>query len=269
MTCRKTHTPPCRASFYRPTRSGESPDLEDAMKNESYNIDELARQLGRDRREIEKLVKRGRIPGRKVAGEWVFHPVEITQWLEQEMRAFTDQQLEAVEDYQQSHELDAEIPVSSLLHPDLVQVPLPGRTKRSVLENLIEVAGRTWQIWEPATVLKAVQEREEAFSTADERGIAIPHPRNPLPDVLGQSLIAFGRTTSGIPFGGATRGLTDLFVLVACRDARTHLHVLARLGRILRQPGVLEELRAAPESQTAFDVLCQADESVGRDVRSR
>lgn len=239
------------------------------MSHESYSLDELARQLGRDRREIEKLVNRGRIPGRKVGGEWQFHPTEITHWLEQEMKAFTDQQLEAVEEFQQSSELDAEIPVTTLLHPDLVQVPLAGRTKRSVLENLIEVAGRTWQIWEPATVLKAVQEREDVFSTADERGIAIPHPRNPLPDVLGQSLIAFGRTLSPIPFGGANGSLTDLFVLVACRDSRTHLHVLARLGRILRIPGLLEDLRFAPDSQSAYEVIQQADLSVGRDLTSR
>ena len=83
------------------------------MSHESYTLDELARQLGRDRREIEKLVNRGRIPGRKVGGEWQFHPTEITHWLEQEMRAFTDQQLEAVEEYQQSTELDAEVPVTT------------------------------------------------------------------------------------------------------------------------------------------------------------
>jgi PTS system nitrogen regulatory IIA component len=239
------------------------------MSHEAYTLDELARQLGRDKREIEKLVNRGRIPGRKVGGEWQFHPTEITHWLEQEMRAFTDQQLVAVEEFQQSSELDAEIPVSTLLQPDLVQVPLPGKTKRSMLENLIEVAGRTWQIWEPAAVLKAVQDREDVMSTADERGIAIPHPRNPLPDVLGQSLIAFGRTVSPLPFGGANGSLTDLFLLVACRDSRTHLHVLARLGRILRVPGFLEELRAAPDSESAYDVIQQADSSVGRDVTSR
>jgi PTS system nitrogen regulatory IIA component len=239
------------------------------MSHESYTLDELARQLGRDRREIEKLVNRGRIPGRKVSGEWQFHPTEITHWLEQEMRAFTDQQLVAVEEFQQSAELDAEIPVSTLLHPELVQVPLAGRTKRSVLENLIEVAGRTWQVWEPATVLKAVQEREDVMSTADERGIAIPHPRNPLPEVLGQSILAFGRTVSPIPFGGANGSLTDLFVLVACRDSRTHLHVLARLGRILRLPGFLEELRATVDSQSAYEVIQQADSSVGRDLTSR
>jgi PTS system nitrogen regulatory IIA component len=239
------------------------------MSHESYTLDELARQLGRDRREIEKLVNRGRIPGRKVGGEWQFHPSEITHWLEQEMRAFTDQQLVAVEEFQQSAELDAEIPVSTLLQPDLVQVPLQGKTKRSVLENLIEVAGRTWQIWEPATVLKAVQDREDVMSTADERGIAIPHPRNPLPEMLGQSLIAFGRTVSPIPFGGANGSLTDLFLLVACRDSRTHLHVLARIGRILRQPGFLEELRDAPDSQSAYEVIQQADSSVGRNVTSR
>ena len=70
-----------------------------------------------------------------------------------------------------------------------------------MIESLVEAAGRTWQIWEPATVLHAVLEREEIFSTGFENGVAIPHPRNPLPDVLGQSIVAFGRTLSGIPFG--------------------------------------------------------------------
>ena len=69
-------------------------------------------------------------------------------------------------------------------------------------------------------MLKAVLEREEIFSTGFENGVAIPHPRNPLPDVLGQSIIAFGRTLSGIPFGAPRRQLSDFFFssCVAIRD---------------------------------------------------
>ena len=114
------------------------------MSHEFYSLDELARQLGRDRREIEKLVNRGRIPGRKVRGDWQFHPTEITHWLEQEMRAFSEPELALVEETQQSSEVDVEVPVSSLLRAETVQVPLEARTKRSVLESLVEVAGRTW-----------------------------------------------------------------------------------------------------------------------------
>jgi nitrogen PTS system EIIA component len=238
------------------------------MSHEVYSLDELARQLGRDRREIEKLVSRGRIPGRKVGGDWQFHHREITQWLEREMREYSDRELAVVEESQRSAEVDPDIPVSSLLSLETVEVPLEGRTKRSVLETLVEAAGRTWQIWEPATVLSAVQDRESLFSTAMTGGVAFPHPRNPLPEVLGQEVIAFGRTSSGIPFGSPNRELTDLFFLVLCRNSRTHLQVLARLGRMVQQAGFLDALREAPDSESAYRVICREDENVGGSAKS-
>ncbi|MGE3316231.1 MAG: PTS sugar transporter subunit IIA [Planctomycetaceae bacterium] len=235
------------------------------MSHEWINLDALAAQLGRDRREIEKLANRGRIPGRKVSGEWQFHPVEITHWLEQEMRDYNDDELAVVEHSQRSTEVDAGIPVSSLLRIETVEVPLHARTKRSLLEELVEVAGRTWQVWQPALVLSAVREREDVFSTAFENGVALPHPRNPLPDALGESVIAFGRTLSGIPFGAPKRQLTDLFFLVLCRDSRTHLQVLARLGRLVQHTEFLQKLREAEDSRSAYDVICAADQSTGAD----
>lgn len=234
------------------------------MSHEVFTLEELARHLGRDRREIERLASRGRIPGRKVGGEWQFHQREITQWLEREMREYSERELAAVEESQQSPDLNPELPVSSLLSEETVAVPLPARTKRSVLECLVEVAGRTWQVWEPAVVLAAVQEREAMLSTAMEGGVAFPHPRNPLPEALGQSVVAFGRTLSGIPFGAPNRELTDLFFLVLCRDSRTHLQVLARLGRLVQTPGFLQELRAADEPRSAYEVICRYDEAVGK-----
>jgi PTS system nitrogen regulatory IIA component len=232
------------------------------MSHEWYTLDELSQQLGRDRREIEKLVHRGRIPGRRVGGEWQFHPTEITHWLEQEMREYTDRELALVEQTHRSQEVGDDSAVEQLLTLDTVQVPLEARTKRSVLETLLEVAGRTWQIWQPATLLTAIQEREAVLSTAFENGVAIPHPRNPLPDALGQSVVAFGRTPSGIPFGAPNRALTDLYFLVLCRDSRTHLQVLARLGRLLQQDGFIDRLRAAEDSAAAYAVIRDADAQV-------
>lgn len=229
------------------------------MSRDWYSLDELARHLGRDRREIEKLVNRGRIPGRKVAGDWQFHPTEITHWLEQEMREYTDRELAIIEQSHRTVEHSTTSPIATLLSRETIQVPLEARTKRSVLESLLEVAGRTWQIWQPAALLAAIQERESVLSTAFDMGVAIPHPRNPVPDALGQSLIAMGRTPSGIPFGAPNRGLTDIFFLVLCRDSRTHLHVLARLGRLLQKPGFVDELRLAADAEQSYDLICRAD----------
>ena len=125
------------------------------------------------------------------------------------------------------------------------------------------MAGRTWQVWDPATVLKAVREREDVMSTGFDNGVAIPHPRNPQPDSLGQSVMAFGRTSSGIPFGAPKRQLTDLFFLVLTRDSATHLQILARLGRMMQLPEFLERLRAADTSIEIHDIITGADQQIG------
>lgn len=230
----------------------------DPLMNSTYgilNLDELSRRLGKDRREVEKLVQRGRIPGRKVAGTWQFQETEITQWMEQELRKFDEAELADFEQ-RQTQPLDS---LETILKPETVQVPLQARTRRSLLEELIEVAGRSWQVWEPAAIFKAVLQREEIMSTALPGGVAIPHPRSQLPDALGESIVTFGRTQSGIPFGAPQRELTDLFFLVLCRDSRTHLSVLARLSRLLQRPGFLNQLRLTETGGEAHDLILKTD----------
>lgn len=232
------------------------------MSHEVFSLDELARHLGRDRREIEKLASRGRIPGRKVGNTWQFHSMEITRWLEQEMREYSSAELRNVEISQQSVDMSPDLPVSTLIHPETVAVPLQARTKRSVLESLLEAAGGTWQIWSPNEILTAIQQREELLSTAYAGGIAIPHPRNPLPDAHGESIIAFGRTLTGIPFGAPHGGLTDLFFLVLCHDSKSHLQVLARLGRMLQLPEFTSRLREAEDSQSTYGIICETEQQI-------
>lgn len=232
------------------------------MSHEVFSLDELARHLGRDRRDIEKLANRGRLPGRKVGSNWVFHQTEVTRWLEQEMKEYSNSELRGVERAQKSDEFCHLLPVSALLTMDTVQIPLEARNKRAVLESLIEVAGRSTAVWSPSELLKAVQQREEVFSTAYEGGVAIPHPRNPLPEAHSDSLIVFGRTYSGIPFGAPHGGLTDLFFLVMCRDSRSHLQIVARLGRIFQLPNFLDGLRDQDDAESAYDYILAADRMV-------
>lgn len=234
------------------------------MSHEVFSLDELARYLGRDRRDIEKLANRGRLPGRKVGSAWMFNQVEITRWLEREMREYSNSELRSVERSQKSEDFCDKLPVSALLSLETVQVPLEARNKRAVLECLIEVASRSTSVWSPSDLLKAVQQREEIMPTAYEGGVAIPHPRNPLPEAHSESVIVFGRTYSGIPFGAPHGGLTDLFFLVLCRDSRAHLQIVARLGRMFQLPHFLDGLRDIEESGRAFDFIMEADRMVAK-----
>ena len=124
---------------------------------------------------------------------------------------------------------------------------------------MVNLAENTWQVYDAEAVLTAVRQREEMASTAVASGVAIPHPRRPLPTALGESLIAYGRTASGIPFGEPNGSLTDIFFLVCCRDDRTHLQVLARLSRLLLRQDFLDALRAAEGPIETWELIDAAE----------
>jgi PTS system nitrogen regulatory IIA component len=224
-------------------------------------LEQLAVYLQRDAREVSKWASRGYLPAHKVSGEWRFHPAEINQWIETQMHAYTEQELSALErgpgrgDDQQSL-------LAGLLSEATMAVPLAANTRASVLRELVTLAEQSWQVYDPRAILEAIKQREEMSSTALESGVAIPHPRRPLPNALGDAVIAYGRTAQGIPFGAPRGELTDIYFLVCCRDDRTHLRVLARLSRLLLRPGFADELRAAETVSETYQLIESAEQEL-------
>src|SRR5262245_12862573 len=228
---------------------------------EMMTLQELATYLRRDLREVSKMASRGYLPGQKVKGEWRFARAEINHWIETQMPAYTEEELERLESVG-TRTAEQEPMLADLLSEACVAVPLLASTRSSVLRELVALAERSWQVYDADAILNAIVQREEMGTTALESGVAIPHPRRPLPNALGESIIAYGRTASGIPFGGARGALTDIFFLVCCRDDRTHLRVLARLSRLFLRPGFLDELRAAETPAATWQLLTAAEQEL-------
>jgi PTS system nitrogen regulatory IIA component len=231
------------------------------MGNEMMDLDQLAIYLQRDVREVSTMASRGDLPGQKVKGQWRFARAEINHWLETQMPSYSEKELTALETAG-DRGMDQEPLISDLLSEACVAVPLPASTRASVLRELVVLAEQSWQVYDPDAIRQAITQREEMGSTALPSGVAIPHPRRPLPGALGESIIAFGRTIAGIPFGSPHGGLTDLFFLVCCRDDRTHLRVLARLSRLFLRPGFLDELREAETPSAAWQLIAATEQEL-------
>jgi PTS system nitrogen regulatory IIA component len=104
----------------------------------------------------------------------------------------------------------------------------------------------------------AVRVREDMHPTALENGVALLHPRRPMPQILSQPLLALGCTTSGIPFGGNVP-LSDVFFLICSHEDRGHLRVLARLSRLLTAPGFLNGLHEAADARAARELIIEVE----------
>ena len=231
------------------------------MGNDMMDMEELAAYLRRDVREVGKLASRGHLPGQKVGGQWRFARAEINHWLETQLSTYSDEQLAALETTATRSE-DQGLLLGEYLSESSVAVPLPASTRVSVLNELVKLAEQSWQVYDAEALLNAIRAREEMSSTALPGGVAIPHPHRPLPAALGEAVVAYGRTLSGIPFGGPQGAMSDIFFLVCCRDDRTHLRVLARLSRLIMRPDFLSELREAETATESHALIVQAEQQL-------
>jgi PTS system nitrogen regulatory IIA component len=218
------------------------------MPHEDFDIDSLAVYLHLTPPQVAKMADRGKLPGRKVGGQWRFSQAEIHHWLEDRIGVSAEDQLIEVEGVLQRADKDTEseaVLISSLLPREAVAFPLEARTRNSVITSMVELAAGTGSLWDPEKMVEAVRTRENLHPTALDNGVALLHPRRPMPTVLAEPLLALGRTYQGIPFGGAGGGMTDIFFLICSVDDRGHLRTLARLSRIVADNSFLTDVRQA------------------------
>ena len=231
------------------------------MPYTDFDIDQLAVYLHLTPPQVAKLAERGKLPGRKVAGQWRFAKAEIHHWFEDRIGLSDEVELLEVE---QTLERSAsagqakDISISDLLSIQAIAIPLRARTRNSVINAITDLAAGTGLLWDPKAMAEAVKSREQMHPTALENGVALMHPRRPMTKIISQPLLALGRTTTGIPFGGATP-LTDIFFLICSVEDRGHLRILARLSRLLTTPGFVDKLRESPDAETAHRLFIDTE----------
>jgi PTS system nitrogen regulatory IIA component len=232
------------------------------MADESFDTAGLAEYLHMMPAQVTKLAERGKLPARRVAGQWVFSRPEIGRWLEDRMGLSGDDELATMEANLRRVEAgEIHVNYEELMPVDAIAIPLQSRTRGSVITAMCELAAATGALWDPQRMAEAVADREAMAPTAVEHGVALLHPRRPQSSILAQAVVALGITGQGIPFGGPS-GLTDVFFLIAATSDHQYLRILARLSRILRDPDWLAQLRAAEDAQSARHLILERDASI-------
>ncbi len=223
-----------------------------------FGIESLAKYLHLSPHQVARLADRGKLPGRKVGGQWRFARADIHHWLEQRIGLDEDEIVD-VQGLLRASESEQEIVLAELLPVRAIAVPLEARTRASVFTAMVDLAEATGWLWDRGKMIEAIRAREELLPTAMENGVALLHPRRPMPNILAQALLALGISRGGIPFGGNRGALTDVFFLIGSTDDRGHLRTLAKLSRLLGVPGFLESLRAAPDAPSAHALIVQTE----------
>lgn len=148
--------------------------------------------------------------------------------------------------------------LSDFLDFDAIKTSLPGGNKRSLLQQLANLAGQRLEV-DPAIVLASLAEREQLGSTGFGQGVAIPHGKI---DGLNRIYCIFARLAEPVDYKAIDGRPVDLvFLLLSPPDAGAeHLKALAAISRVTRHMPTLEKMRGARSRDALAAVLMAADE---------
>lgn len=148
--------------------------------------------------------------------------------------------------------------LADFLDFDAIKTALPGGNKRSLLQQLANLAAQRLEA-DPGAILASLNEREQLGSTGFGQGVAIPHGKI---EGLSQIYGVFARVAEPIDYKAIDGRPVDLvFLLLSPPDAGAeHLKALAAISRVTRHAATLEKMRGARSRDALAAVLLGADE---------
>lgn len=148
--------------------------------------------------------------------------------------------------------------LSDLIRQDAVIASLKANSKKQVIQELAERAADL--VGMPSRdVFDHLLQRERLGSTGIGQGVAIPHAKLASLDGL---FGMFARLDKPIDFDAIDDDPVDLVFLLLAPEAAgaDHLKALARIARLMREPGTAQKLRSAKDGAAIYAVLSRAAE---------
>jgi mannitol/fructose-specific phosphotransferase system IIA component (Ntr-type) len=148
------------------------------------------------------------------------------------------------------------------LHPEQVQILQDCKDQADLLNRLASMAGSSLPALTPEELASRLLERERLAPTGTRDGVAFPHV---LAEDIEESIVIVALVPGGIPFAGTDSNRCDLIFSMFGSSTRpwVHVHMLARMARLVHTEESRRKLRAAKNSEELLDALLAEDRSHG------
>lgn len=152
--------------------------------------------------------------------------------------------------------------IAGFLDARAVNLRLQSQTRDDVLRELVHLIPELEnRAAEQLSLWQALADREKLHTTAVGEGLAFPHARNAMGNLLKKPIIVVGRHDLGVAWGAADGKPVRLFFLLAAPSLTEHLHLLGQMSRILRNGKVRDDLLKAGSSEQAIEILKASEPS--------
>jgi len=148
--------------------------------------------------------------------------------------------------------------IIDVLNKDAILVDLKSSDKKGVLEELVAPVARIAGL-DPEELVRVLLDRERLGSTGIGGGIGIPHGKLKNLETL---ILGFGLSRKGVDFESMDNRPTHIFFILITPEnsTGTHLKLLARISRILKNDILKERLMGATDREEILSIVKEEDE---------
>ncbi|MEJ2656031.1 MAG: PTS sugar transporter subunit IIA [Desulfobacterales bacterium] len=212
-------------------------------------INDVARCLRLPVSTVERWIRQGRLPIQRTDDGYIFNESALEKWAAMYKLPFSLP--EEVSETTQQTKTDNLLPAmkrGGLLYN------IKGEDVETVLKNGVEnIHMLSHNIKD--TVYRGLLEREHMAPTGIGKGVAIPHPRDPLKDMISNALISTCFLETPVDFHAVDGMPVFVMFILLSPSTKTHLHLLSSLSFCIRNNPFVEFLKTAPDSRAFFSYI--------------
>jgi PTS system nitrogen regulatory IIA component len=216
-----------------------------------FKIEDVSRLLNLPVSTVQRWIRQGKIPVYSFRGEYIFLEKDLRKWAKSRGIVVAPGPDETfAKDPRQPSSLGAAMERGGVIHG------ITGDDVSSVLKASVEAAPIDPSIDRNELFAKLIQ-REELSTTGIGGGVAIPHPRVPMPNVHPEASVTTCFMETPIDYGAIDGLPVFVLFLMLSPSPKVHLELLAKLSYLLRDRSFVGFLRAKP---FADSLLAKVDE---------
>lgn len=214
-------------------------------------IKDLVALLDINEKTVHEWIKEKKLPAYKINHQYHFNTTEIKEWALNNGISVSPKFVEQTMPETQS----PQIMLSKLLEKGGIFYNIEGHSVIETIKNAAKNIPIPTEITMDMVTYSLIQ-REEMMPTALGKGIAVPHPRNPIITDIENESITLCFLKNKINFNAIDNiPVTTLFIILSANSKR-HLEILSKISFLCRQDDFIQILnKQAPQDEIMSAII--------------
>ncbi|TAL31065.1 MAG: helix-turn-helix domain-containing protein [Spirochaetes bacterium] len=200
---------------------------------------------------ILQWINEKKMPSYKIKNQYFFNKAEVNEWILRNDIAVSEKILDLTLTTRPVSLID-------LIKRGDIHYGIEGATVRGVIDGVVNTIPLPKSI-DKDTVLASLLQREEMMTTAVGKGIALPHPRNPIISDIDDESVSICFLKNPVDYRALDGEPVQALFIIISSNAKRHLEILSKISFLCKQEDFLKTLRDRPKKEVVLYYIERAE----------